>query len=124
MIRTIILTSEFPPQPGGIGNHALHLAKGLQANGFEVTLVCDSRSKSGVEERLFDRDLCFEVIRIPRRRILFFSYMNRITKAFSLVRNNEIVISSGKFSLWLGAMLGVFYNRKFVAIVHGSEIEL
>lgn len=26
--KTLVVTSEFPPQPGGIGNHALHLAKG------------------------------------------------------------------------------------------------
>jgi len=124
MIKTLILASEFPPQPGGIGNHALHLAKGLQANGYQVTLVCDVRSESGEEESLFDKELSFEVIRIPRKKILIFSYIKRITKAFSLVRNSELVICSGKFPLWLGALMGRFYNSQFVAIIHGSEIKL
>lgn len=124
MIRTVILTSEFPPQPGGIGNHALHLANGLQANGFEVKLICDTRSKSGEEELCFDKELSFEVIRIPRRKILLFSYLNRIFTAISLMGKCEVVICTGKFSLWLGAFLSVFYKRQFVAIIHGSEIKL
>lgn len=124
MPKTLILTSEFPPQPGGIGNHALNLAKGLQANGFEVQLICDTRSKNGEEERRFDKELSFEVVRIPRREVMFFSYLNRIFTAFSNAKKCELVISSGKFSLWLGAFLSVFYKRQFLAIIHGSEIKL
>ena len=124
MIKTVILTSEFPPQPGGIGNHAFHLANGLQANGFDVKLICDTRSEDGEEERSFDKGLSFEVIRIPRNKIIFLSYLNRISKAFSLTRKSEMVISSGKFSLWLGAFLSLFFKRQFVAIIHGSEVLL
>ncbi|MBK5214596.1 MAG: glycosyltransferase family 4 protein [Flavobacteriaceae bacterium] len=124
MIKTLILTSEFPPQPGGIGNHAYHLAKGLQAHGYEVKLVCDTRSTYGEAENVFDRSLSYEVVRIPRGKIIFLSYLKRISTAFSLARKSEIVISSGKFSLWLGAFLSFFFQRKFVAIIHGSEVQL
>lgn len=124
MSRTVILTSEFPPQPGGIGNHAFHLAKGLQANGFEVKLICDTRSGKGEEERSFDKTLAFDVVRIPRKKIILISYINRIITAFSLISKCEIVICSGKFSLWLGAFLSVFFDRQFVAVVHGSEVKL
>ncbi|SRX75612.1 glycosyltransferase family 4 protein [Aequorivita antarctica] len=124
MTKILILTSEFPPQPGGIGNHAYNLAKGLQANGFKVQLVCDTRSEMGEEERKFDRDLTFEVIRIPRKRIILFSYLKRIITAFSLVSKNEIVLCTGKFSLWLGALLSFFFRRKLIAIIHGSEVQL
>lgn len=124
MPKTLILTSEFPPQPGGIGNHAYNLAKGLQVNGFEVQLICDTRSLNGEEEGDFDRKLTFEVIRIPRKKIIHFSYLNRIKTAFSIASKNEIVICSGKFSLWLGAFLSFFFKRKFIAIIHGSEVKL
>lgn len=124
MTKIVLLATEFPPQPGGIGNHALHLANGLQASGFEVTLICDTRSKNGEEERIFDQKLSFEVIRIPRKSIILFSYLKRISTAFSITRNSNIVISSGKFSLWLGAFLNFFFNRRFVAIIHGSEVLL
>ncbi len=112
MTKTLILTSEFPPQPGGIGNHAYNLAKGLQGNGFEVQLVCDTRSENGEEEKEFDKNLTFEVVRIPRKKIIFLSYLNRISTAFSLTRKIEIVICSGKFSLWLGAFLTLFFKKR------------
>lgn len=124
MPKTLILTSEFPPQPGGIGNHAYNLAKGLQANGFEVKLVCDTRSANGEEERMFDKNLSFEVIRIGRKKMLLLSYLSRIKTAFSLTTDSELIISSGKFSLWLGALLSFFFKKKYIAVIHGSEVQL
>ncbi|MCB0464638.1 MAG: glycosyltransferase family 4 protein, partial [Aequorivita sp.] len=116
--------SEFPPQPGGIGNHAYNLAKGLQSNGFEVKLVCDTRSINGEAEKVFDKRLPFQVVRIPRRKMILFSYLNRVKTAFLFNQKSEIVICSGKFSLWLGAFLTLFFKKEFVAIIHGSEIRL
>lgn len=124
MPKILILTSEFPPQPGGIGNHAYHLARGLQGNGYEVVLVCDRRSEDGEAEREFDEGLSFQVVRIPRKKIIFFSYLDRIRKAFALGKEADIVLASGKFSLWMGAFLSLFLKRRFIAVVHGSEIRL
>lgn len=124
MDKILILTSEFPPQPGGIGNHALNLAKELQYNGFYVEVICDNRSRDGKKEKAFDETLPFHVNRIPRKKIILFSYLDRIKTAFSLTRSNEIVICSGKFSLWVGAFLSVFFKRKFIAVIHGSELRL
>ncbi len=124
MPKILILTSEFPPQPGGIGNHAYHLAKGLQGNGDEVVLVCDRRSETGEEEREFDEGVEFQVVRIPRKKIIFFSYLDRVRKAFALGKEADIVLASGKFSLWMGAFLSFFLKKRFIAVVHGSEIRL
>ena len=33
----LIFSSEFPPGPGGIGNHAFNLAKGLSKSKSELT---------------------------------------------------------------------------------------
>lgn len=124
MPKILILTSEFPPQPGGIGNHAYHLARGLQGNGYEVVLVCDRRSETGEEEREFDEGVEFQVVRIPRKKIIFFSYLDRVRKAFALGKEADIVLASGKFSLWMGAFLSFFLKKRFIAVVHGSEIRL
>lgn len=124
MTKTLILTSEFPPQPGGIGNHAYNLAQGLQDNDYEVKVVCDTRSANGEAERVFDKQLPFEVVRIPRKKLIILSYLKRIRTAFSLSRNSETVICSGKFSLWLGAFLSFFFKRKYIAVIHGSEVRL
>ncbi len=122
--KILILTSEFPPQPGGIGNHAFHLAKGLQGSGYEVTLLCDRRSDSGVEEEAFDAQASFKIIRIPRRKFILISYLDRVKTAFALGKEAEMVLASGKFSLWLGAFMNLFIKKRFIAIIHGSEIQL
>lgn len=120
----LILTSEFPPQSGGIGNHAYNLAKGLQNNKYSVTVLSDIRSQDGKSEVEFDNNLGFKVVRIPRKKIILFSYLSRMRTAFALSKSNDIILSSGKFSLWLSAFLSLFIKRNFVAVVHGSEIEL
>lgn len=124
LTKILILTSEFPPQPGGIGNHAYNLAKGLHRNGYEVKVMCDAHSATGAEEVSFDKNLSFDVVRIPRQKILLFSYFKRIKTAFSLSRESEVVLCSGKFSLWLGSLLSFFFNLKFIAVIHGSEVLL
>lgn len=119
MTKTILLiTSEFPPLPGGIGNHACMLAKYLQKNGFEVSVVTDFRDKN--QDIVFDAKQIFTVYRIRRN---FFTYVQRIIKAFSLMRKNQTVICSGKFSLWTGALLKLFFPKKhYIAVIHGSEL--
>lgn len=123
-IKALILTSEFPPQPGGIGNHAYNLAKALQLNGYDVKVMCDTRSANGMEEAKFDKNLTFQVVRIPRKKFIFLSYLQRIKRAFSLSNESEIVICSGKFSLWLGGLLSLFFNKKYLAVIHGNEVLL
>lgn len=124
MPKILILASEFPPQPGGIGNHAYNLAQGLQANDYELKVVCDTRSANGEAEKVFDKQLSFEVVRISRKKLIILSYLKRISTAFSLCRNSKTVICSGKFSLWLGASLSFFFKRKYIAVIHGSEVRL
>ncbi len=86
--------------------------------------MCDTRSSNGEAEMVFDKNLSFEVVRIPRKRIILFSYLKRISTAFSLTKKADIIMCSGKFSLWLGAFLSFFFRRKFIAVIHGSEVNL
>ncbi|MDN3725300.1 glycosyltransferase family 4 protein [Aequorivita sp. SDUM287046] len=123
-MKTLILTSEFPPQPGGIGNHAYNLALGLQNSGKDVTIICDTQSISGQAEEVFDQKQPFKVVRIPRKKIMFFSYIKRIRTAFFYTRNTDTIMCSGKFPLWMGAFLSFFFSRNFIAIIHGSELRL
>lgn len=120
----LIITSEFPPQPGGIGNHAWHLAKSFQKNGIDVQVISDQRSGEGKEEQKFDAQQDFQVFRIKRRTFIFFSYLHRIIKAFQLAKSNDTVLLSGKFSIWIGGFLSLFLTKKYVAVLHGSEVLL
>lgn len=123
-IKILLIASEFPPQPGGIGNHALHLAQHLQQNGFEISILTDRRSKDGVDESVFDKEQRFLIKRIKRRGLLFISYLERIYLAAIFLRKNDMVIVSGKFSIWMGGLLSIFTSKKIIAIIHGSEVLL
>ncbi len=118
----IIVTSEFPPQPGGIGNHAYNLALYLSKAGYMVTVIADQRSESGNEEEEFDASLPFLVSRIKRYNWRFRMYVDRILKTFKNFKKDAVVIATGKFSLWNVASCSLFYRNKTLAVVHGSEV--
>ena len=118
--RILIITSEFPPLPGGIGNHAFNLAKHLVLNGFEVTVLTDERSKE--EDHEFDKTLEFNVVRIPISKPRLFMYFKRIRRAKQLSREVDVVLASGKFSLWLGAIIKKNTDAKLMAVIHGTEV--
>ena len=116
------MSSEFPPQPGGIGNHAYHLSHALCQNGYKVTVISDQRSNEGEEERSFDALQPFEVIRIKLRAFRLLMYLKRIQVTFRSFKDADFVIATGKFSLWNVAFLSPFRMVKYLAIIHGSEV--
>jgi phosphatidylinositol alpha-1,6-mannosyltransferase len=123
-LKILIITSEFPPLPGGIGNHAMHLALSLKQEGKEVTIITDQRSKNSIEDIAFDDKLNIDVIRVKREKLILITYFNRIVKSVLYLNKNKnaVVLCSGKFSLWIGAIISLFFLNKLVAIIHGSEI--
>lgn len=120
--RILIVTSEFPPQPGGIGTHAYHLAKHLEMNAYEVVVIADQRSDTGEEEQTFDSLLKFDVYRVTMRQLRMLMYIKRIVLLFQHIKTAETVIASGKFSLWSVALASIFYKRNYYAVIHGSEV--
>ncbi|MGM5470826.1 glycosyltransferase family 4 protein [Flavobacteriaceae bacterium LMO-SS05] len=119
----LIVSSEFPPQPGGIGNHAYHLAKHLSRLGFTVTVVADQRS-GGREDFDFDNRLDFEVQRIRLGRFRFLMYVERMLIVYRGIKRQQLVIATGKFPLWLIGVYSVFFKRSYLAVIHGSEVNL
>ncbi|PWI31522.1 glycosyltransferase [Flavobacteriaceae bacterium LYZ1037] len=118
----LIVTSEFPPQPGGIGYHAFNLAEQLQMHGYGVTVLADQRSKSGEEELGFDKSLAFQIKRVSWKSIRILMYLERLVLLFRLIKTNEVVLASGKFSLWMVAFVSLFYKKHYLAVIHGSEV--
>lgn len=118
----LIVTSEFPPQPGGIGNHAYYLALYLSRNNYDVTVIADQRAIVNAEEVEFDSALPFVVQRIALQKPRFLMYFNRIAKTLSGFKAADYVIATGKFSLWNVAFCSLFYKRNKMAVIHGSEV--
>ena len=122
MNHIVIVTSEFPPQPGGIGNHAYNLALHLSKSNYEVSVITDQRSMDGKEEHIFDRSLPFSIKRIGIKRLRWIMYISRLINTFKFLKQADQVIATGKFSLWNVAFCNIFFRRKSMAIVHGSEV--
>ena len=119
--RLLLITSEFPPLPGGIGNHAFYLAKELQGKEQEVMVLTNHRATVS-EETTFDNKQNFSIHRVRRYSWLPWTYFNRIIQAIKLARGADVILLSGKFSLWIGGLLNLLINQPLVAIVHGSEV--
>lgn len=122
--KIVIVSSEFPPQPGGIGNHAYNLAKELVSSGYSVYVIADERSEKGLEENSFDVGLSIKVIRIKRYRFIIFTYISRVLKFWRLYSWDSKVIASGKFSLWLVGLFPFIPRARKFAVIHGSEVNL
>lgn len=118
----LIVTSEFPPQPGGIGNHAYNLALHLSNLGYHVRVIADQRSNTGTEESDFDIALPFYVERIKLYNFRLIMYLKRIIRTFKYSRSATHCIATGKFSLWNVAFCSLFFKRKTMAVVHGTEV--
>ncbi len=117
--KILILVSEFPPDVGGIGNHAYQLAKRLSLEGFDVSVMADQLSKnknpSTPEGFLF--------FPLYRHKIAVITYLKRIALSLRLAKRNDVIICSGKFPLWLVLPnKRIYSHKKFLAIVHGSEL--
>lgn len=125
MSKIFIISSEFPPGPGGIGQHAFSMAFAMNkpvlvlANqDYADSEVCDAFNASLPSHIQF--------IRFAKRSS-FFTSLARIYQVFKLVQkhNPESVIVTGRFSLWVGGLLKISSAKTHVlGIVHGTEISI
>jgi phosphatidylinositol alpha-1,6-mannosyltransferase len=120
--QIVIVSSEFPPQPGGIGNHAFNLALHLAHQKYKVKVIADQRSTHGKEELVFDSKQPFDIVRIKRYDLRILMYLKRIQKTYASLKQAQCVIATGKFSLWNVAALSQFRKIKTLAVVHGTEV--
>lgn len=108
--------------PGGIGNHAFHLANELCNNNRKIIVLTEERSNTRNEWSEFCDSSNFKIVGIPRNKLIFYTYLKRIFYFFYLsIKLQPVTIFSGKFSIWLAAFNPS--NKRSFAIVHGSEIK-
>jgi phosphatidyl-myo-inositol dimannoside synthase len=123
--RLLLLTSEFPPLPGGIGTHAFHLASELSKNGYIVQVHTNRRTRDYEVEATFDRSQSFIIHRTERKKFGR-TYFYRLREVLQIIKQDRpnVVLASGKFSLWMGALTTFFFNDIIsVAIIHGTELK-
>lgn len=123
--KFLMITSEFPPGPGGIGNHAYNLAKYLKINGKEIKVLTVSDYTGKAESENFDKLQNFKITRFERYGNRVKTYLERISLIKKNLREGKFthVIFSGRFALFCCAMLSKDrYRAKLISIVHGGDI--
>jgi phosphatidylinositol alpha-1,6-mannosyltransferase len=113
-MRTLVVTNDFPPRPGGIQQYVHALASRLPAG--EVVVYAPKWKR----DALFDSQQAFPVVRHPTSLMLPVPSVLR--------RAREIARAEGCDSVWFGAAapLGLLASRlpdvrRFVASTHGHE---
>ena len=122
----MIVVSEFPPGPGGIGDHAYNLATKLSEKGYEINVLTYERENFKSLSLSFDKGLPFNIYRYRRSKIGIAGILTRLLllakKIYSLKKDN-IVIASGNTPFWLLSILSYFIKKRdLFCIIHGAEI--
>lgn len=117
-MKAIILSSEFPPGPGGIGVHAFELSKQLQKHGIKVSIFANARKLFSPEK--FDLELPFKIFRLHWKSHF------RILKNLSVLHNSlaeaDWIFASGLRMVCLAGLAVMFRPVKLMVILHGHEI--
>ena len=118
----LIFVSEFPPGPGGIGDHAFNLAQQYKSMGFEIQIIAPSRAQFPYQD--FDQKSELKIIRYPAsgsmpKKILRISkiLVNRLRK-----EKYDLIIVSGIYQVLLTGLIGNWISTRKVGILHGHEV--
>ena len=87
-MKILITVGIFPPDIGGPASFVPKIAKLLQENGFEVTIICLSN------EKIVDNE-SYKIIRILRNQNLMIRWIKTIFKMISNGRNADTIFVNG-----------------------------
>lgn len=125
--KILLVSSEFPPGPGGIGNHGYNLAKYFKKNGLDINVMTISDFAEYNETDEFDRKQDFEIERFKRYKSRSKTFYERIKSIQRELNGKEYshIIFSGRFPL-MSSVLLKSYSRKIkkIAIVHGGDVNI
>lgn len=121
--RLLLLSSEFPPGPGGIGVHAYQLARHLSRLGWDVSVLSPQEYVSAAERDAFNRQQPFAVTPLPGREAGGGWWAGRLRAAAGAVRNRrpDVLVGTGRRALWLAAAVHAWTGIPWAAVGHGSE---
>lgn len=122
-MRLLVISSEFPPGPGGIATHAYQLAVHLRLRGWDV-LVMSPQDYAPLEEiRAFNGRQPFDIVRFrrlpfaPAKAVQRFLLFRKQLRAF----RPDIVLATGQRAVWIAAAVLRLSETPWVAVGHGSE---
>ena len=122
-MRVLLVTSEFPPGPGGIGTHAYQLAIGLHQLGWSVTALASQDYATDEEIDSFDSAQPFLVTRLRKVGGSVFEAAYRGLKLDQCLRESrpDVLVASGSRAVIVSAMRWRGRKLPWLAVGHGTE---
>jgi phosphatidylinositol alpha-1,6-mannosyltransferase len=117
--RILLVTSEFPPGPGGIGDHAYNLSKVLLSAGYQVSVLAERRT--GFKDERSPEEMNFVTFVSDKSSFKIFRYVLLLLRMLISDRS-QFIIATGSRSLKLVGILQFILKRKSMAILHGHEL--
>lgn len=142
-LRLLLIATEFPPGPGGIGSHAWSVARRLSRHGWRVTIAAPQDYASDEEIQHFKTQLSAEnkvsaendaiaagakgSIRLIRLRHWPGAVIQGAVWAMGLSltilrRRPALILASGQRAVWLAAALQRLFRLPLVVVGHGTEL--
>ena len=125
--KILLIATEFPPGPGGIGNHAFNLAKYLKINDIDIEVLTVSDFTDKDSEINFDAKQNFDIVRFKRYKNRIKTYRERIKTIRETVKkaNYTHIIFSGRFALYSSLFLKNHHGKvKLIAVAHGGDVNV
>ena len=122
--KILVISSEFPPGPGGIGSHAFNLSNGLSKRGYKVIINTKSDYVDKDQEILFDIRCPFKIYRFKRKKTILQNWIHRLKIIRRTILKYKIkqVIITGEFSIWVIPLIKISRSVKITTIIHGTEL--
>ena len=109
----LFISAEFPPGPGGLGEHAFQISRGLNELGWEVTVITTLDYTNEVEKDEFIEQQNYQIINIKRNSWSIINVCNKILKMILHTKqlNPTIIISSGSISALYGRIVEKIFHQ-------------
>lgn len=122
-MHLVLVSSEFPPGPGGIGTHAHQLAQRLSTRGWRVTVLTPQEYAPDIEIQCFNSAQVFEVESLPKLPSAALKALQRYTAVVRRIKRDrpDVLLATGERAVWVvsAALRGT--SIPWVAVGHGSE---
>ena len=125
-MRLLLLTTEFPPGPGGIGTHAYQLAQHLTQLGWYVTVISPQDYISEADIQEFNRKQSYSIVHLNHSTSFVTKGLSRLKVVHAWMHHHKphVMLASGSRAVWLAALLADWHNTSWGAIGHGSEFAM